>query len=115
MSCSQSRIKFLVATGTLGASFLAAKLSGCQSGPGGQMPGAGLFGQTNQNQAPGGQAFAHQGNGQPFGQQMAGGQPMPNDHRQAFLGEMQRQGTQQGLTPQDVVAMSRSGIPPVQI
>ena len=36
-------------------------------------------------------------------------------NRQAFMAETQRMGAQQNLTPQEVVAMSRSGMPDTQI
>jgi hypothetical protein len=112
MSESQLRVKLFVAAGIVGASLLAASFVGCTSGPpfqsstpfasyngspmapGGGMPGAMAY--NGPAAAPGVNGYSQQ-------------------NRQALMAEAQRMGTQQGLTPQDVIAMSRQGIPDTQI
>jgi len=117
MSYSQLRVKLVVAAGVVGASLLAATFVGCQSGPPSQAQ-SGPFGQYNGSQ------FAGTPNGQassPFGsspQMASAGGPVNGwtpQNQQAFMSETQRLGTQQNLSPQDVVAMSRSGVPDQQI
>lgn len=117
MSQPQLRVKFVVAAGVVGASLIAATFVGCQTSPTSQGP-SGPYGQYNGNQ------FSGAANGQqpsPYGSspQMAsaGGAAngFPPQSQQAFLNETQRLGTQQNLTAQDVVAMSRSGVPDQQI
>ncbi len=121
MTLPQLRVKLVVAAGIVGASLLGATFVGCQtSGPG---PQSGPFGQLT-----GGMNGQQQANnmygGQP--QQFAGGGPagngylppmngMPSQNRQAFMNETQRIGYQQNLSPQDVVAMQRAGVPDQQI
>jgi hypothetical protein len=127
MSLSQLRVKLVVAAGVVGASLLAATFAGCQSSPTSQAQ-SGPYGQYNGGQygsnPAGGNQLAGMSNGQqasPYGSasQMAsaGGAAngFPPQNQQAFLNETQRLGTQQNLTLQDVVAMSRSGVPDQQI
>jgi len=137
MSLSQMRVKLVVAAGVVGASLLAATFVGCQSSPPSQAQN-GQYGQFNGGQygnnqyssnQPGGNQFAaNQYGGGPNGQQApsygsspqmasAGGAAngFPPQSQQAFLNETQRLGTQQNLNAQDVVAMSRSGVPDQQI
>ena len=116
MSYSQLRVKLVVAAGVVGASLLAATFVGCQSTPTSQAQ-SGPYGQYNGSQ------FAGAPNGQgasPFGpsQQMAAAGGLNGwspQNQQAFMSETQRQGMQQGLSAQDVVAMQRSGVPDGQI
>jgi hypothetical protein len=112
MSESQLRVKLLVAAGIVGASLLGASFVGCAStspsnspfasyngspmAPGGGMPGAGPGMGMGPAAAPGVDGYSQQ-------------------NRQAFMAETQRMGAQQNLSPQDVVAMSRSGVPDAQI
>jgi hypothetical protein len=111
MSESQVRVKLLVAAGIVGASVLGASFAGCSStgpsaastpfasyngspmAPGGGMPGAMYNGPAA---APGVNGYSQQ-------------------NRQALMAETQQMGMQQNLSPQDIVAMSRSGIPDAQI
>jgi hypothetical protein len=115
MSESQLRVKLLVAAGIVGASLLGASFVGCSStapfqsqsnspfasyngspmAPGGGMPGA-MAGYNGPAAAPGVSGYSQQ-------------------NRQAMMAETQRAGAQPNLTPQDVVAMSRSGVPDPQI
>jgi hypothetical protein len=112
MSESQLRVKLLVAAGIVGASLLGASFVGCSGtsplqastpfasyngspmAPGGGMPGPMAY--NGPAAAPGVNGYSQQ-------------------NRQAFMAETQRMGSQQNLTAQDVVAMSRSGIPYTQI
>jgi hypothetical protein len=112
MSESQLRVKLLVAAGIVGASLLGASFVGCSGtsplqastpfasyngspmAPGGGMPGPMAY--NGPAAAPGVNGYSQQ-------------------NRQAFMAETQRMGSQQNLTAQDVVAMSRSGIPDTQI
>jgi hypothetical protein len=112
MSESQLRVKLLVAAGIVGASLLGASFVGCgsmspsqASTPFASYNGSPMFNGTNGPQAPPypGPAAAPGVNG--YSQQ----------NRQAFMAEAQRMGTQQNLTPQEVIAMSRSGMPDTQI
>jgi hypothetical protein len=113
MSESQLRVKLLVAAGIVGASLLAASFVGCSSAPPSQASapfasynGSPMFNGTNQPTAapyPGAPAAAPGVSG--YSQQ----------NRQAFLAEAQQQGGQPNLTAQDVVAMSRAGMPDTQI
>jgi hypothetical protein len=113
MSESQLRVKLLVAAGIVGASLLAASFVGCSSGPPSQSSapfasynGSPMFNGANGPQAPpypGGQAAAPGVSG--YSQQ----------NREAFMQATQQAGAQQGLTAQDVVAMSRAGMPDAQI
>jgi hypothetical protein len=126
MSLSQVRVKLVVAAGVVGASLLGATFVGCQSDPTSQAQN-GQFGNrqfgNNQfaNNQPGGNQYAASpfGGAPNGGQQMAaaGGAPngFPPQSQQAFLNETQRLGTQQNLSAQDLVAMSRSGVPDQQI
>ncbi len=137
MSQSHFRVKLVVAAGVAGASLLGATFVGCQSSPTSQAQ-SGPYGQYNggqyaNNQAGnnpyagnplGGNQIAGGANGQqasPYGTppQMASAAGASNglapQSQQAFLNETQRLGTQQNLTAQDVVAMSRSGVPDQQI
>jgi len=137
MSLSQVRVKLVVAAGAVGASLLGATFVGCQSSPTSQAQN-GQYGQFNGGQygnnqygsnQPGGNQFAaNQYGGGPNGQQApsygsspqmasAGGAAngFPPQSQQAFLNETQRLGTQQNLNAQDIVAMSRSGVPDQQI
>ncbi len=118
MSYSQLRVKLVVAAGVVGASLLAATFVGCQTSPTSQAQ-SGPFGQYNGNQ------FAGAPNGgqpaSPFGnspQMASAGGPATGwnpQSQQAFMNETQRIGSQQNLSAQDVVAMSRSGVPDQQI
>jgi hypothetical protein len=119
MSYSQLRVNLVVAAGVVGASLLAATFVGCQTSPTSQAQN-GPFGQYNGNQfagagAPNGQAAS------PFGaspQMASTGSPAAGwnpQSQQAFMNETQRLGTQPNLSAQDVVAMSRSGVPDQQI
>lgn len=113
MSESQLRVKLLVAAGIVGACLLGASCVGCSSGPPSQSSapfasynGSPMYNGTNGPQAPpypGGPAAAPGVSG--YSQQ----------NRQAFLQATQQAGAQQGLTAQDVVAMSRAGMPDTQI
>src|SRR5580692_12850609 len=112
MSESQLRVKLLVAAGIVGASLLGASFVGCSAtsplqasspfasyngspmAPGGGMPGPMAY--NGPAAAPGVNGYSQQ-------------------NRQAFMAETQRMGGQQNLTAQDVVAMSRSGMPDTQI
>jgi len=142
MSQPQLRVKLVVAAGVVGASLLAATFVGCQSSPTSQAQ-SGPYGQYNGGQYNGGQYANNQSGNNPYagnplgGNQFAGGATgqqappfgsppqmaattgagngLPPQNQQAFLNETQRLGTQQNLTAQDVVAMSRSGIPDQQI
>jgi hypothetical protein len=106
MSESQLRVKLFVAAGIVGASLLGATLVGCQSGPS-NSPFASYNGSP---MAPGG------GMPQGYGQMPQGAVAgYSQQNQQALLAEAQRQGAQQGLSAQDVVAMSRSGMPDTQI
>jgi hypothetical protein len=112
MSESQLRVKLLVAAGIVGASLLGASFVGCSTpsnspfasyngspmAPGGGMPGA---------MGPGGMGMG------PAAAPGVDGYSQQN--RQAFMAETQRMGGQQNLSAQDVVAMSRSGVPDAQI
>ena len=115
MTESQLRVKLLVAAGIVGASLLGASFVGCTStgqapfqsnspfasyngspmAPGGGMPGP-MAAYNGPAAAPGVSGYSEQ-------------------NRQAMMAETQRMGTQQSLTPQTVVAMSRSGVPDTQI
>jgi hypothetical protein len=109
MSESQLRVKLFVAAGIVGASLLGATFVGCQSGPssGSNSPFASYNGSP---MAPGG------GMPQGYGQMPQGAVAgYSQQNQQALLAEAQRQGAQQGLSAQDVVAMSRSGMPDTQI
>jgi hypothetical protein len=158
MGLSQLRVELVVATGIIGASLIAATLSGCQTdsmtppGQGGLLsqfnhtPGGQQAGYPNAQQSPyssaNGMSMAQNG-GMPQGQAMPQGQSMspyagmtptngmspaggmsPSmgmaqsgypDNRQAFMSETQRIGAQQGISAQDIVAMSRSGMTDQQI
>ncbi len=107
MSESQLRVKLLVAAGIVGASLLGASFVGCSSGP--PSPSSAPFASYNGSpMAPGG--------GMPGGPVAAPGvDGYSQQNRQAFMAETQRMGGQQNLTAQDVVAMSRSGMPDTQI
>jgi hypothetical protein len=106
MSESQLRVKLFVAAGIVGASLLGATFVGCQSGPS-NSPFASYNGSP---MAPGG------GMPQGYGQMPQGAVAgYSQQNQQAFMAEAQRQGAQQGLSAQDVVAMSRSGVPDTQI
>ncbi|HEV3303284.1 MAG TPA: hypothetical protein VG055_26765 [Planctomycetaceae bacterium] len=112
MSESQLRVKLLVAAGIVGASLLGASFVGCSAtsplqssspfasyngspmAPGGGMPGAMAY--NGPPAAPGVNGYSQQ-------------------NRRAFMAETQRTGSQQNLTAQEVVAMSRSGMPDTQI
>jgi hypothetical protein len=112
MSESQLRVKLVVAAGIVGASLLGASFVGCSAtsplqastpfasyngspmAPGGGMPGAMAY--NGPPAAPGVNGYSQQ-------------------NRQAFMAETQRMGSQQNLSAQDVVAMSRSGMPDGQI
>jgi hypothetical protein len=110
MSESQLRVKLLVAAGIVGASLLAASFVGCSSGPNqASTPFASYNGSP---MAPGG-GMPQAAYGGPAAAPGVEGYSQQN--RQAFMAETQRMGGQQGLTPQDVVAMSRSGMPDAQI
>jgi hypothetical protein len=151
MGLSQLRVELVVATGIVGASLIAATLSGCQTdtmsspgqggllsqfnrGPNGQQPAA--YGQQNPYAAANGTAMAQNGAMQqnPSMSPYAGMQPANGmssvgglspstsmaqagypDNRQAFMTETQRIGAQHGLSAQDIVAMSRSGMTDQQI
>ncbi len=117
MSESQLRVKLLVAAGIVGASLLGASFVGCSTpsnspfasyngspmAPGGGMPGA---------MGPGGMGPQ----GMAMGPAAAPGvDGYSQQNRQAFMAETQRMGGQQNLSAQDVVAMSRSGVPDAQI
>jgi hypothetical protein len=112
MSESQLRVKLFVAAGIVGASLLAASFVGCTSGP--PMSSSSPFASYNGSpMAPGGGmpgAMAY--NGPPAAPGVSG---YSQQNRQALMAETQRIGAQQGLTPQEVVAMSRSGMPDTQI
>jgi hypothetical protein len=107
MSESQLRVKLFVAAGIVGASLLGATFVGCTSGP--PMSASTPFASYNGSpMAPGG--------GMPQAGMPPGAVPgYSQQNQQAFLAEAQRQGAQQGLTAQDVVAMSRSGMPDTQV
>ncbi|HXY34401.1 MAG TPA: hypothetical protein VEI07_09250 [Planctomycetaceae bacterium] len=112
MSESQLRVKLVVAAGIVGASLLGASFVGCSSLGQSQAsaPFASYNGSPMFNGANGPQAPPYPG---PAAAPGVSGYSQQN--RQAFMAETQRMGTQQGLTPQDVVAMSRSGVPDTQI
>jgi hypothetical protein len=151
MGLSQLRIELVVATGIVGASLIAATLSGCQTdstsspgqgglmsqfnrSPNGQQPAA--YGQQSPYSSANGMAMAQNGAMQqnpsmspyagmtPANGMSSVGSLSPSmsmaqtgypDNRQAFMTEAQRIGAQQGLSAQDVVAMSRSGMTDQQI
>jgi hypothetical protein len=106
----------LFASAALGASLIAV-LTGCQSSPSNGLQGSGPYGQFGQ--AGDGQMASSYGGpaGQPpYGPGQAGmlahgGAPSQS---QAFLAETQRMRSQP-LAPQDVIAMTRSGVPDQQI
>jgi hypothetical protein len=116
MSYSQLRVKLVVAAGVVGASLLAATFVGCQSSPTSQAQ-SGPYGQYNGNQFAGAQnGQAPYGGGAPQMASAGGpGNGWSPQSQQAFMNETQRLGTQQNLSAQDVVAMSRSGVPDQQI
>jgi hypothetical protein len=112
MSESQLRVKLLVAAGIVGASLLGATFVGCSSAPPSQAstPFASYNGSP---MAPGGGMPQAAYAGQPAAAPGINGYSQQN--RQALMAETQRLGTQQNLSAQDVIAMSRSGIPDTQI
>ncbi len=111
MSESQLRVKLLVAAGIVGASLLGASFVGCSStSPSASAPFASYNGSP---MAPGGGmpgAMAY--NGPPAAPGVNG---YSQQNRQAFMAATQQAGAQQNLSAQDVVAMSRSGMPDTQI
>ncbi len=112
MSESQLRVKLLVAAGIVGASLLGATFVGCSSAPPSQAstPFASYNGSP---MAPGGGMPQAAYAGQPAAAPGINGYSQQN--RQALMAETQRLGTQQNLSAQDVIAMSRSGVPDTQI
>jgi hypothetical protein len=112
MSESQLRVKLLVAAGIVGASLLGASFVGCSSGPPSQSS-APFATYNGSPMAPGG-GMPQAGMG--MGPAAAPGvDGYSQQNRQAFMAETQRMGAQPNLTAQDVIAMSRSGIPDTQI
>jgi hypothetical protein len=113
MSESQLRVKLLVAAGIVGASLLAASFVGCASGPPSQSsaPFASYNGSPMYNGTNGPQAPPYPG-GPPAAAGVSG---YSQQNREAFIQATQQAGAQQGLSAQDVVAMSRAGMPDAQI
>jgi hypothetical protein len=120
MNFSQLRIKLAVAAGIIASSLLAATLTGCSSADTQQSQANGPYGPYGRGPSgPNGMAGPNGQQPAAYGmpQQMGSGDPnsWTTQNRQAFMAETQRIGAQPNLSAEDVIAMSRSGVPDQQI